>query len=76
MKTKYPNLAASHANNAKDKGDATQWITGIAHKYSKNINFIASYKQVDAKESTAAQSATIGDQLDKKTYMFTTEVTW
>ena len=78
LKTKYPNVPDTNANNAKDKGDANQWIGAVAYKYSKNINFIASYKQVEAKESTAATpglsvAKTVGDQLDKKTMMFTTE---
>ncbi len=79
MKTKYPDQAASvTGNNELNVGDATQWIAGVAYKYSKNINFIASYKQVDAKDNTAVSGQTykVGDQLDKKTFMVTTEVKW
>jgi hypothetical protein len=81
LKTEYPNVPDTNTNNSKDKGDAVQWIAGVAYKYSKNINFIASYKQVDAKESTASApglsaASTVGDQLDKKSIMFTTEVKW
>lgn len=79
MKTEYPDQTASATgNNELDVNDATQWIAGVAYKYSKNINFIASYKQVDSKDNTAVAGKTykVGDQLDKKTFMLTTEVKW
>jgi len=79
MKTEYPDQVASPAgNNELNVGDATQWIAGVSYKYSKNINFIASYKEVDAKDNSPVNGQTykVGDRLDKKTFMVTTEVKW
>lgn len=77
LKVKYPDQVASPTGkNELDSGDATQWIAGVAYKYSKNVSFIANYKNVDAKEKTSATSTLAGDRLDKKTFMVTTEVKW
>ncbi len=91
MDTKYKN-ANSATTNADSKyndnkvGDATQTMVGAAYKYSKNISFIGTYKVVDAKDKTVVTAAqrnyagagatTVGDILDKRTFMLTTEVKW
>lgn len=77
LKVKYPDqVASATGKNELDSGDATQWIAGVAYKYSKNVTFIANYKNVDAKEKTSATSTLAGDRLDKKSIMMTTEVKW
>lgn len=63
-------------------GDANQWIYGVAYDYSKNVRFIASGKTVNAKETTAVaanvyqDATTVGNLLDKQSWMLTTEVKW
>ncbi|MDD4883998.1 hypothetical protein [Sulfuricurvum sp.] len=78
LKTEYSNDATKNAN---DVGDADQFIYGIAYAYNKNVNFILSGKTVDAKDKSAftrvdATTTTLGDALDKQSYMLTTEVKW
>jgi len=80
MKTEYSNDATKNANNV---GDADQFIYGIAYHYNKNVKFIASGKTVDAKDETAvtggytgATATTVGNMLDKQSWMLTTEVEW
>lgn len=79
------NAGTSAATKNKDHvGDANQFIYGIAYAYNKNVNFILSGKTVDAKDKTLAQTGTtntkqtysVGDQLDKQSWMLTTEVKW
>ncbi len=87
LDTKYPrdpkttryDGTANVDYNSLNAGDANQWIAGVAYNYSKNITFIASYKNVDSKDETRFNNTTgqsIGDRLDKKSYMMTTEVKW
>jgi hypothetical protein len=80
LKTEYSNDATSNTNNV---GDGNQFIYGIAYDYNKNVKFIASGKTVNAKDKTAATgvypgatATTVGDMLDKQSYMLTTEVNW
>ncbi|MDD2949657.1 MAG: hypothetical protein PHU29_02605 [Sulfuricurvum sp.] len=78
MKTEYSNSASK--NNA-NVGDATQIIYGIAYDYNKNVKCIASGKTVDSKDETTftradSTTATLGDVLDKQSWMLTTEVSW
>lgn len=74
--------SSDSTSNNKNVGDATQMIYGIAYEYSKNIKFIASGKTVDAKDTrldaaaSTTPNATIGDTLDKQSWMLTTEVEW
>jgi hypothetical protein len=69
-------------NNDKHVGDANQWIYGVAYDYSKNVRFIASGKTVNAKDTTAVvanvyqDATTVGNLLDKQSWMLTTEVKW
>ena len=73
---------SSTANNDAHKGDASQWIYGVAYDYNKNVRFIASGKTVNAKESTVVaanvyqDATTVGNLLDKQSWMLTTEVKW
>jgi hypothetical protein len=70
------------ANNNANVGDASQWIYGVAYDYSKNVRFIASGKTVDAKDNTVVAAnmyqgaTTVGNLLDKQSWMLTTEVKW
>jgi hypothetical protein len=80
MKTEYSNDATK---NNKNVGDATQFIYGVSYQYNKNVNFIASGKTVNAKDETAvtggytgATATTVGNMLDKQSWMLTTEVKW
>ena len=62
-------------------GDANQFIYGVAYHYNKNVKFIASGKTVNAKDTstfTDSEGTTkvIGDMLDKRSWMLTTEVEW
>lgn len=81
LKTEYSNDATKNANNV---GDATQFIYGVAYHYNKNVKFIASGKTVNAKDETAVSTGyyagstptTVGNILDKQSWMLTTEVEW
>ncbi len=79
--TKYTNNLGA-ATNANNTNDGTQIIYGVAYDYNKNVKFIASGKTVDSKQSNAAgalsttANATVGDMIDKQSYMLTTEVNW
>ncbi|MDY0117037.1 MAG: hypothetical protein RBR59_05645 [Sulfurimonadaceae bacterium] len=79
LKTEYSNNITKNDTNV---GDATQFIYGTAYRYNKNIKFIASGKTVNSKDDTIArvngvnQSYKVGNQLDKQSWMLTTEVTW
>lgn len=84
---RYDSVDAKYQNNASNNdnkvGDATQWIYGVAYTYNKNVKFIVSGKTVDAKDKTLAGASfvdgttkTVGDTLDKQSYMLTTEVNW
>lgn len=79
MKTEYSNDDTKNDNNV---GDASQFIYGVSYHYNKNVKFIASGKTVNAKDETIAkingvnQSYGVGDQLDKQSWMLTTEVEW
>ena len=80
LKTEY---SASASKNNANVGDATQIIYGVAYDYNKNVKFIASGKRVDSKDTspvtggyTGATATTVGDMLDKNSYMLTTEVSW
>ncbi len=80
LKTEYSNDATKNTN---DVGDATQLIYGVEYHYNKNVKFIASGKTVNAKDKTAvtggytgATATTVGNMLDKKSWMLTTEVEW
>lgn len=85
LKTEY---SADATKNRDNVGDADQWIYGVAYHYNKNVKFIASGKTVNAKDKTqanlhnaaangdVAQGYTVGDQLDKQSWMLTTEVEW
>lgn len=75
--------SADATKNSAQVGDANQFIYGLAYEYGKNIKFIASGKTVDAKETTAATggytgatATTVGNMLDKQSWMVTTEVEW
>jgi hypothetical protein len=87
LKTKYTNVDGSAGNNANNTGDATQIIYGVSYDYNKNVKFIASGKTVNAKQTTLATGSqtdaagiasgvTVGDLLDKQSWMLTTEVNW
>ena len=79
VKTEYANNAANNTNNVND---GTQIIYGVAYDYNKNVKFIASGKTVNAKQSDLAGAAstdagaTVGDMIDKQSWMLTTEVNW
>ena len=83
---RYDNLDQKLKGGVSDTahaGDANQYIIGLAYKYNKYVNFIGSYKSVDAKETTAGTGSnganvgsTVGDALDKKSYMLTAEINW
>jgi len=81
VKTEYTNSlgASSNTNNVND---GTQIIYGVAYDYNKNVKFIASGKTVNSKQSNAAGAlsttagATVGDMIDKQSWMMTTEVNW
>ena len=83
---RYDNLSTEYSNNrvnnSANVGDASQLIYGVAYNYNKNIKFIASGKTVDSKDETTAQvnsvkqSYKVGNQLDKQSWMLTTEVKW
>ncbi|MGZ8546787.1 MAG: hypothetical protein ACXWVU_05265 [Sulfuricurvum sp.] len=70
------------AKNNNETNDGSQIIYGVAYDYNKNIKFIASGKTVNAKQSSSAGAlstdagATVGDMIDKQSYMLTTEVNW
>jgi hypothetical protein len=75
------NKAAGY--NTNNVGDANQWIYGVAYHYNKNVKFIASGKRVDSKDTssatggyTGATPTTVGNMLDKQSWMLTTEVEW
>ena len=86
LDVKYPkNPTAANYNNVASTyndmkvGDATQWIYGVAYKYSKNVTLLATGKTVDAKDETRFNNTTgqkVGDRADKQTWMLTTEVKW
>lgn len=82
LKTEYSGSASAATKNDTNVGDATQFIYGVAYHYNKNVKFIASGKTVNAKDETVAkingvnQSYAVGDQLDKQSWMLTTEVEW
>lgn len=87
LETEYANANSATTDaqtkyNDKNVGDATQYILGVAYNFNKYVTFIANYKKVNAKDTTASASlngspaTTVGDILDKKTYMLTTEVKW
>jgi hypothetical protein len=77
--TDYVNNAANNTNNVND---GTQIIYGVAYEYNKNVKFIASGKTVNSKQSDKASAlsldtgATVGDMIDKQSWMLTTEVNW
>ena len=77
--TDYTNNVANNTNNVND---GTQIIYGVAYDYNKNVKFIASGKTVNSKQSNAAGAlsldtgATVGDMIDKQSWMLTTEVNW
>jgi predicted porin len=79
VKTEYANNAANNTNNVND---GTQVIYGVAYDYNKNVKFIASGKTVNSKQSDLAGAtstdagATVGDMIDKQSWMLTTEVNW
>jgi hypothetical protein len=83
---RFDHAAVEYVNNptanTENKGDASQWIYGVAYDYNKNVKFIASGKTVNAKDTTtvaanAYESATTtGTLADKQTWMLTTEVKW
>ncbi|MCX6060722.1 MAG: hypothetical protein NT103_00500 [Campylobacterales bacterium] len=87
LKTEYTNVAGTAGNNVNNTGDATQIIYGVSYEYNKNVKFIASGKTVNAKQTTLATNTqtdaagitsgvTVGDLLDKQSWMLTTEVNW
>lgn len=81
VKTEYTN-ALGAATNANNTNDGTQIIYGVAYEYNKNVKFIASGKTVNAKQSDFAGAAsttvgaTVGDMIDKQSWMLTSEVNW
>lgn len=82
LRTEYSGSSSAATKNDTNVGDANQFIYGVAYHYNKNVKFIASGKTVDAKDETIAkingvnQSYKVGDQLDKQSWMLTTEVEW
>jgi len=70
--------------NQNNVGDMNMYIYGVAYEYSKNVKFIASGKTINSKDETAAAANVngivpgykVGDQLDKQSWMLTTEVEW
>jgi hypothetical protein len=80
--TEY-NDALGAKNNRDNKNDGSQVIYGVSYAYNKNVNFIASGKTVHSDQSDRAPStittsgiSTVGDMIDKQSYMLTTEVSW
>ncbi|MDD5210832.1 MAG: hypothetical protein PHV62_00315 [Sulfuricurvum sp.] len=69
-------------SDAKNVGDADQFIYGVAYDYNKNVKFIASGKTVNSKDTTVVPAnsfegaTTAGNQNDKQSWMLTTEVNW
>jgi hypothetical protein len=75
VKTEYTNSLGATTND-NNTNDGTQIIYGVAYDYNKNVKFIASGKTVDSKQSNVVSSVTVGDMIDKQTWMLTTEVNW
>jgi len=79
-------LTDGTTKNQNNVGDMDMYIYGVAYAYNKNVKFIASGKTINSSDKTVAvnpQTAvasttgvTIGDQLDKQSWMLTTEVNW
>lgn len=68
-------FSAAKNSQSADQNDATQLMYGVAYKYSKNVTFIGSAKNI--KDNAADIDTTdFTKKASKDVYMLTTEVKW